>query len=52
MARRILLAILREECGSAFPEAVTAFRPAMAVHGRFQEPWTRRYATRVPRAAA
>ena len=35
------VAILREECGSAFPEAVTAFRPAMAVHGKFQEPCPR-----------
>ena len=31
------VAILREECGSAFPEAVTAFRPAMAVHGKYGE---------------
>jgi formamidopyrimidine-DNA glycosylase len=35
------VAILREERGSAFPEAVTAFRPAMAVHGKFQEPCPR-----------
>ena len=35
------VAILREECGSAFPEAVTAFRPAMAVHGKFQAPCPR-----------
>jgi len=35
------VAILREECGSAFPEGVTAFRPAMAVHGKFQEPCPR-----------
>ena len=29
---------LREECGAAFPTGVTAFRPGMAVHGRFGEP--------------
>ncbi|MEQ8791549.1 MAG: zinc finger domain-containing protein [Pirellulaceae bacterium] len=29
---------LREETGDAFPEKVTAFRPRMAVHGRFGEP--------------
>ena len=29
---------LREECGDAFPTGVTAFRPGMAVHGRFGEP--------------
>ena len=29
---------LIEECGSAFPSKVTAFRPGMAVHGRFREP--------------
>ena len=29
---------LREETGDGFPEKVTAFRPAMAVHGRFGEP--------------
>jgi formamidopyrimidine-DNA glycosylase len=29
---------LREEAGSEFPEKVTAFRPAMAVHGRYREP--------------
>ena len=28
---------LRRETGSAFPERVTAFRPGMAVHGRFRE---------------
>jgi formamidopyrimidine-DNA glycosylase len=28
---------LREETGEAFPEKVTAFRPAMAVHGRYKE---------------
>jgi formamidopyrimidine-DNA glycosylase len=29
---------LRLEIGSGFPEKVTAFRPQMAVHGRFGEP--------------
>lgn len=29
---------LRAETGAAFPEKVTAFRPGMAVHGRFGEP--------------
>jgi formamidopyrimidine-DNA glycosylase len=29
---------LREETGTGFPEKVTAFRPEMAVHGRFTEP--------------
>jgi len=29
---------LREEAGAAFPEKVTAFRPQMAVHGRFGQP--------------
>jgi formamidopyrimidine-DNA glycosylase len=29
---------LREEAGGAFPEKVTAFRPGMAVHGKFREP--------------
>jgi formamidopyrimidine-DNA glycosylase len=29
---------LRAEVGSGFPEKVTAFRPEMAVHGRFQAP--------------
>jgi formamidopyrimidine-DNA glycosylase len=29
---------LRAEVGSGFPEKVTAFRPEMAVHGRFQQP--------------
>lgn len=29
---------LRAEAGSAFPEKVTAFRPGMAVHGRYGEP--------------
>jgi len=29
---------LREETGDGFPEKVTAFRPAMAVHGRYRLP--------------
>ena len=29
---------LREECGDDFPEKITAFRPEMAVHGKFREP--------------
>jgi len=29
---------LREERGSGFPEKVTAFRPNMAVHGRYRKP--------------
>jgi formamidopyrimidine-DNA glycosylase len=29
---------LRREAGDAFPEKVTAFRPEMAVHGRFGKP--------------
>jgi formamidopyrimidine-DNA glycosylase len=29
---------LRLEVGAGFPEKVTAFRPEMAVHGRFQKP--------------
>lgn len=29
---------LQEEIGSAFPSKVTAFRPEMAVHGRFGQP--------------
>ena len=29
---------LSEETGSGFPEQVTAFRPQMAVHGRYREP--------------
>ena len=29
---------LREEVGAGFPEKVTAFRPEMAVHGRFGQP--------------
>src|SRR6185436_15465218 len=29
---------LRQEAGDGFPEKVTAFRPEMAVHGRFGKP--------------
>jgi formamidopyrimidine-DNA glycosylase len=29
---------LREQVGEGFPEQVTAFRPEMAVHGRYREP--------------
>jgi formamidopyrimidine-DNA glycosylase len=29
---------LREQVGDTFPEKVTAFRPEMAVHGRFGKP--------------
>ncbi len=29
---------LRREAGEGFPEKVTAFRPGMAVHGRYREP--------------
>ena len=29
---------LREDAGSKFPEKVTAFRPEMAVHGKYNEP--------------
>ena len=29
---------LRDEAGEDFPEKVTAFRPEMAVHGRYQLP--------------
>ena len=29
---------LREQTGEKFPEKVTAFRPEMAVHGRFRQP--------------
>jgi formamidopyrimidine-DNA glycosylase len=29
---------LRREAGEGFPEKVTAFRPEMAVHGKFKEP--------------
>ncbi len=32
------IARLREQAGEAFPEHVTAFRPEMAVHGKYREP--------------
>ncbi|HYT75902.1 MAG TPA: zinc finger domain-containing protein, partial [Vicinamibacterales bacterium] len=32
---------LRAETGDAFPEKVTAFRPGMAVHGRYRQPCPR-----------
>jgi len=32
---------LRQETGDKFPEKVTAFRPEMAVHGRYKEPCPR-----------
>jgi len=32
---------LRKETGDEFPEQVTAFRPEMAVHGRYKEPCLR-----------
>jgi formamidopyrimidine-DNA glycosylase len=32
---------LRREAGDEFPEKVTAFRPGMAVHGRYKEPCPR-----------
>jgi len=35
------VATLQEETGDAFPEKVTAFRPGMAVHGRYGQPCPR-----------
>ena len=35
------LEILRADAGGKFPEKVTAFRPEMAVHGRYQQPCRR-----------
>ena len=32
------IARLQDETGEAFPEKVTAFRPGMAVHGRYGQP--------------
>jgi formamidopyrimidine-DNA glycosylase len=32
------IALLRQETGDDFPERVTAFRRAMAVHGKFGQP--------------
>jgi formamidopyrimidine-DNA glycosylase len=34
-------AALQSEAGDAFPEKVTAFRPGMAVHGRYRQPCPR-----------
>ena len=34
-------AALQAEAGDAFPEKVTAFRPGMAVHGRYRQPCPR-----------
>src|SRR5258708_5880939 len=36
---RVWIDRLRREVGDGFPEKVTAFRDAMAVHGRFKQPW-------------
>ena len=38
---QLWLARLRDETGSGFPEGVTAFRPEMAVHGKYQQPCSR-----------
>ena len=38
---RLWIERLREEAGDGFPEKVTAFRPEMAVHGRFGQPCPR-----------
>ena len=38
---RAWTARLREETGDGFPEKVTAFRPGMAVHGRYGKPCPR-----------
>lgn len=35
------IGVLRLDAGSEFPERVTAFRPGMAVHGRFGQPCPR-----------
>jgi formamidopyrimidine-DNA glycosylase len=35
---RLWIARLREDAGERFPEKVTAFRPEMAVHGRYRKP--------------
>ena len=43
-ARRVLtlwIERLREQAGDRFPERVTAFRPEMAVHGKFGQPCPR-----------
>ena len=31
--------LLRRQTGAGFPEKVTAFRPEMAAHGKFNQPW-------------
>ena len=38
VARLFEVARLRDEVGDGFPEKVTAFRPGMAVHGRYGKP--------------
>jgi len=38
---RAWTAKLQQEAGDAFPEKVTAFRPGMAVHGRYRQPCPR-----------
>jgi formamidopyrimidine-DNA glycosylase len=38
---RLWMERLREETGEGFPEKVTAFRPEMAVHGKFGQPCPR-----------
>ncbi len=38
---RLWIDRLRDETGEGFPEKVTAFRPEMAVHGKFGEPCPR-----------
>src|SRR5262249_58002829 len=35
---RLWIDILRVDAKDGFPEKVTAFRPEMAVHGRFKQP--------------
>ena len=35
---RTWIRILRDQAGAAFPEKVTAFRPEMAVHGKYGKP--------------
>ncbi|MBL9134856.1 MAG: hypothetical protein JNK85_03265 [Verrucomicrobiales bacterium] len=35
---RLWIERLRQEAGQGFPEKVTAFRPEMAVHGKFRQP--------------
>jgi formamidopyrimidine-DNA glycosylase len=33
--------VIRTQTGAGFPESVTAFRPEMAVHGKYQQPCSR-----------